>query len=126
MSTDSPRVVGFCCNYTVAASSGAFKEAGLLPENVHIKRLPCTGRLEVSAVLDAFTEGADAVFVAGCPLDGCHNLTGSKQAGKRVGHVKVILKELDMDPRRVEMFFVPRGEAGPVVDAAREMARRAG
>lgn len=124
MSDNGLRIVGFCCNYTLSASEEAIKEAGFLPDGVKIERLPCTGRLELTAILDAFGAGVDAVFVAGCPVDGCHNLGGSRAAAKRVKKAKEILKELDMDPDRIEMFFVPRGESGPVVDAAREMVGR--
>ncbi|MGQ9498846.1 MAG: hydrogenase iron-sulfur subunit [Dissulfurimicrobium sp.] len=125
MSDNGPVIVGFCCNYTLSVSKEAIKEAGFLPDGVRIERLPCTGRLELTALLDAFGAGADAVFVAGCPEDGCHNISGSRMAAKRVKKAREILKELDMDPGLVEMFFVPRGESGPVVDAAREMVRRA-
>jgi coenzyme F420-reducing hydrogenase delta subunit len=124
MSDNGPVIVGFCCNYTLSASEEAMKEAGFLPEGVRIERLPCTGRLELTALLDAFVKGADAVFVAGCPEGGCHNISGSRMAAKRVKKAREILKELDMDPGLVEMFFVSRGESGPVVDAAREMVSR--
>ena len=124
MSDNGPVIVGFCCNYTLSASEEAMKDAGFLPDGVRMERLPCTGRLELAALLDAFGAGADAVFVAGCPEGGCHNISGSRMAAKRVRKAREILKELDMDPDLVEMFFVPRGESGPVADAAREMARR--
>ncbi len=115
------QIVGFCCNYTANVESEVLKEAGLLPEQVEIRRLPCTGKLEVNAVLDAFINGASGVFVAGCKIEECHNLSGSQRASKRVGYVKELLKELDIDPARVEMVFVPRGEAEPILEAARNM-----
>ncbi|MGB9712712.1 MAG: hydrogenase iron-sulfur subunit [Dissulfurimicrobium sp.] len=124
MSDSNPKIVGFCCNYTISVSAEAIKETGLLPDGVQIERVPCTGRLELTSILDAFSAGADAVFVAGCPVDGCHNLNGSRMAAKRVKKAGEILKELDMNPELVGMFFVPRGESGPVVDAAREMIGR--
>ncbi|MEF3169479.1 MAG: hydrogenase iron-sulfur subunit [Deltaproteobacteria bacterium] len=117
-------IVGICCNYAGRVSEEALREAGLLPEGVRIERLPCTGRLEVTTLLDAFEAGAEAVFVAGCEEGTCHNLSGSHRAQKKVGAAKGILGELDMDPGLVEMFFVPRGETGPIVAAAREMASR--
>lgn len=116
--------MGFCCNYTAGVSIDTIKNAGLIPENVYIQKLPCTGLIEISELLDAFEQGAEAVFVAGCPEDECHNLSGSRRAGKRVAYVKKLLKELDIDPSRVEMFFVPCGQTEPIVDAAREMKAR--
>ncbi|MFO8240958.1 MAG: hydrogenase iron-sulfur subunit, partial [Dissulfuribacterales bacterium] len=111
------KIVVFCCNYTTSVSTDTLREAGLIPENLDVKKLPCTGRIEVSALLDAFEQGAEAVFVAGCRSDECHNLSGSRRAEKRVGYTKRLLAELDIDPDRVEMFFVHRGETQPIVDA---------
>ncbi len=119
------RIKAICCNYTLSVEPDALKSAGLVPEDVEFERLPCTGRLEVPELLDAFTQGAAAVFVVGCELDKCHNLSGSRRASKRVAQAKKILEELDMDPGLVEMFFAGRGETEPVVEAARLMAARA-
>lgn len=120
----SHRIIGFCCNYTLSVDEDTLKTEGLVPEGLEIKRLPCTGRVEVAELLDAFEQGADAVFVAGCDMDKCHNLSGSKRAAKRVGYAKQLVSELDMDPGLVEMFFAGRGESEPVVNAVRTMAER--
>jgi F420-non-reducing hydrogenase iron-sulfur subunit len=121
----SAKIKGFCCNYTASVGVDALKEAGLVPEDFEMERLPCSGRLDVPQLLEAFEQGADAVFVAGCMIDECHNLSGSRRASKRVGQAKKIIQELGIDQGLVEMFFVGRGETGPVVDAVREMASRA-
>ena len=119
------RIKGFCCNYTLSVEPEALKSEGLIPEDAVIERLPCTGRLEVSQLLDSFTEGCGAVFVVGCQLDKCHNISGSRRASRRVVQAKKILDELDMDPSLIEMFFADRGETEPVVEAAGLMAARA-
>jgi len=119
------KIKGFCCNYTLSVDVEALKREGLVPEELEIERLPCTGRLEVPELLDAFTEGAEAVFVVGCQVDKCHNLSGSYRASKRVKYAKQILAELDMNPDCIEMFFAGRGETEPVVEAARIMASKA-
>jgi F420-non-reducing hydrogenase iron-sulfur subunit len=118
------RIVAFCCNYTVSVATDTLREAGLFPDSLDLKKLPCTGRIEVPALLDAFEQGAEAVFVAGCRADECHNLSGSRRAEKRVGYAKMLLKELDIDPDRIEMFFVHCGETEPIVEAVREMTAR--
>ncbi len=124
MSNKRDRIVAFCCNYTAGVSQDALEGAGLLPAGVEMERVPCTGRLEIETILKAFEEGADAVFVAGCKIDECHNNAGSLRASKRVKYVKKILEEMDLEPGRVEMFFVGRGETEPVVEAARTMDQR--
>lgn len=118
------KIKGFCCNYTMSVDIDALKEEGLVPQGLEICRLPCTGRLEVPDILDAFTDGAEAVFVVGCQVDKCHNLSGSYRASKRVKYAKKILEELDISPELVEMFFADRGQSEPIVEAARIMASK--
>lgn len=118
------KIAAFCCNYTASVATDTLREAGLITESLDIKKLPCTGLIEVHALLDAFEQGAEAVFVAGCRADECHNLSGSRRAEKRVGYAKKLLKELDIDPGRIEMFFVHCGETQPILEAVREMATR--
>ena len=71
--------------------------------------MPCTGKIQVSTLLLAFEEGADAVYIVGCPIDGCHNVKGSQRAAKRVLAVKKALKELGTEAERIEMFHLERG-----------------
>ncbi|NIA08221.1 MAG: hydrogenase iron-sulfur subunit [Nitrospiraceae bacterium] len=118
------KIVGFCCNYTATVLPETLRESGLIPEDLEIRKLACTGRIEIPALLDAFTDGAEAVFVAGCQPNECHNLSGSRRAEKRVKYTKEILKELDIDPNRLEMFFVNRAETEPIIEAVREMMGR--
>jgi F420-non-reducing hydrogenase iron-sulfur subunit len=58
------RIVAFCCNYTASVATDTLREAGLIPESLDVKKLPCTGRVEVPALLAAFEQGADAVLIS--------------------------------------------------------------
>ncbi len=118
------KIVAFCCNYVTSVPVEALQEAGLVPEGMEIRRLPCTGKLEVDQLINAFAQGADAVFVAGCKIDKCHNNSGSHRAAKRVKYARKILEELSITPDLLEMIFVERGETGPVVEMAQVMRER--
>lgn len=120
----SNNIIAFCCNYTLSASEQALKQGGLMPEGVTIRPLPCTGRLEIKDMLDAFVSGAKGVVVVGCEKDACHNLKGSVRAEKRVKHVKGILKELGMSADLIEMYFAPRKGSEPLIKAVEEMSQR--
>ena len=60
------RVLAFACHYCAFAAADL---AGIMrlsySTDVRIIRLPCTGRLDHSYVLQAFERGIDGVFVAG-------------------------------------------------------------
>jgi len=122
-----PDIRLFSCHYTSQQSCAhegkELQELGF-PENVRLTRVPCTGKLEVATLLKAFEDGADGVYVVGCPTDGCHNVEGSQRAAKRVAAVRDALQELDVEPERVNMYHLPRGLHPEFIDAANEMNQR--
>lgn len=125
--TFTPDIQAFCCHYTsqqtIAEGKEGLKQDGL-PENVTFNRVVCTGKLQVSTLLKAFEEGADGVYVVGCPADQCHNVKGSQRAAKRVDAIKKALAELAVEPERIEMFHLERGFHPEFVEAARFMHKR--
>jgi F420-non-reducing hydrogenase iron-sulfur subunit len=94
------------------------------PSNIKVIQVPCTGRVDIIHLLTAIEDGADGVYVAGCLEGECHFLTGNLKARKRVNHVKKILKEIGVEPERVEMFNLSAGEGPRFAEIAREMNER--
>jgi coenzyme F420-reducing hydrogenase delta subunit len=125
--TYTPDIQAFCCHYTsqqtVAEGREGLREDGM-PANVTLNRLVCTGKLQVSTLLKAFEEGADGVYVVGCPADQCHNVKGSQRAAKRVNAIKKALAELAVEPERIEMFHLERGFHPEFIEAAQVMNKR--
>ncbi len=123
----TPDIRLFSCHYTSQQSCAhegrELQELGF-PENIRLSRVNCTGKLEVVTLLKAFEDGADGVYVVGCPTDSCHNLQGSQRAGKRVETVRQALGELGVEPDRIRMYHLPRGLHPEFIDAAREMNQR--
>ncbi len=120
----TPDIRLFSCHYTSQQSctheGKELQELGF-PENIQLTRLPCTGKLEVATILKAFEDGADGVYVVGCPVDGCHNVQGSQRAAKRVAAVREMLQELEVEPERVRMYHLNRGLHPEFIDAGIEM-----
>lgn len=121
-----PKIVAFCCHYcayTAADLAGASRMQ--YPPNVRIVRLPCSGRIDVPAILEAFADGADAVYVAGC-LDGdCHFIHGNTYAKRRVAEAKRRLAEVGLPPERLEMFQLSAAMGERFAEIARKMTARA-
>ena len=64
-----PKIVAFLCNwctYTGADLAGTSRIQ--YPPNVRIIRLMCSGRVDLSFILRAFSNGMDGVLVGGCRL----------------------------------------------------------
>lgn len=123
----TPNIQAFCCHYTsqqsLAEGAEALKADGM-PENITINRLVCGGKLQEITLLKAFEDGADAVFVVGCPIGECHNKKGSERAAKRIVAVKKSLQELGLGEQRAEMFHSDRGFHLNFVEVSQLMNKR--
>ena len=82
--------------------------------------LPCSGKLEVSFLLKALENGADAVAILGCPEGECHYLVGSTRAKNRVRYARRILGDIGLEEERVRRFVLaeptPSGEMGSLTE----------
>jgi len=117
-----PRIVAFCCHYcSYAAADLAGSMRLQYPANIKIIKIPCTGKIDVMYLLDAFEEGADGVIVAGCEEGSCHFITGNIRAKKKVKHTKKLLEEIGIEGERLEMFNLSAAMGQKFADITREM-----
>lgn len=120
-----PEIIVFACHYCAYAAADLAGSMRLqYPPNVRMIKLPCTGKLEVIHVLKAFEAGADGVYAAGCLEGECHYLKGNLWARKRLGHVKTLLEEVGIDPKRVEMFNMSSAMGARFAETARGFTER--
>ena len=64
--TDQNQIIAYCCKH--CAYAAADLAGGLRMQyspSGKIVELPCTGRIDVLTILEAFEQGADGVMVAG-------------------------------------------------------------
>ena len=125
METFEPIVIAFCCHYcayTAADLAGTMRLQ--YPSNVRIIRLPCTGKVDVRHLLEAFEKGADGVYVAGCIKKDCHFLKGNFRAKKRVTWAKKILEEAGIGGDRLEMYNMSAAIGPRFAEVAREMTEK--
>jgi coenzyme F420-reducing hydrogenase delta subunit len=121
-----PKVVAFCCTYCAYTAGDLAGSMRLeYASNVRVVQILCSGKIDAVLLLNAFEEGADAVYVAGCNLGDCHFLEGNLRAIRTVAHAKHLLAEVGLEPERVEFFHIP-ASAGPLfAQRANEMTARA-
>jgi coenzyme F420-reducing hydrogenase delta subunit len=105
-----PVIVAFCCHYcayTAADMAGSMRRS--YPPNVHILRVPCSGKVDAIHIMKAFQKGADGVYVAGCLEGDCHFKDGNLKAARRVAYVKRLLDEIGIGGDRLEMMTMSAG-----------------
>ena len=108
-----PRILGFLCNwccYTAADSAGVARYQ--YPPNIRVIRVMCSGRVDPVFIFEAFSCGADGVFVGGCHLGECHYQIGNYDAMLTVALTKKIMTRIGISPERFLLEWASAAE-GP-------------
>jgi coenzyme F420-reducing hydrogenase delta subunit len=120
-----PQLTAFTCIYCGSMAADA---AGSLrvtyPSNIKLFRFPCTGKVDVEYILKAFEEGADGVYIVACPVGNCHHIHGNVRATKRMYYVREKLKELGLEPERLDIYYMSGSQAHAFAHAAEQMTER--
>lgn len=125
-----PKIVAFLCNwcsYVAADAAGVAR----LPQkpNVRVIRVFCSGMVDPSYVLKAFSSGADGVLIAGCHPGDCHYISGNIKAMRRAPLLESLLKDLGVEDGRFRLEWIAASE-GPryasVIDEMIEKIRTLG
>jgi len=122
---NEPLILALCCHYCAYAAADLAGSMRLqYPANVRVLRFPCTGKIEPNDILNAFERGIDGVIVAGCLQGGCHFLEGNLRARRRVERVQGLMREIGIEPERLEMYNLSSAEGGRFAEIVTEMADR--
>jgi F420-non-reducing hydrogenase iron-sulfur subunit len=122
MNNFEPLIAVFSCHYcSYAAADLAGSSRIQYPPNIRVIKVPCTGRVSSNHILRALECGADGVYVAGCLEGTCHFISGNFKAKQRVQHAKNLLSQINMEPERVQMYFMSAAEGARFANVAKEM-----
>jgi F420-non-reducing hydrogenase iron-sulfur subunit len=119
-----PEIIAFCCNYCAyAAADLAGSKRMQYPPNVRIIHTPCTGKIEMEHILEAFMKGIDGILVAGCLEGGCHFLEGNLRARRRTDRIREMLDEIGVGGERLKMVNLSAAMAPTFVECVEEMVK---
>jgi F420-non-reducing hydrogenase iron-sulfur subunit len=107
-----PRIVGFLCNWCCYGGADLCGVSRFqYPPHLRVIRLMCSGRVDLSFILRAFSNGADGVFIGGCHLNDCHYNTEGNYDALNVMHLcKKVLEHIGVNPGRLRLEWVSAGE----------------
>ena len=115
------QIIGFACSYcTFKASEMAGSLRMKYPDGVKLVQVPCSSRVDPAFIIKAITEGADAVFVAGCHPGDCHFIKGNYFTRRKVAALKEMFDAFSMKDR-LRLFWVSAAEARRFVDKVTTM-----
>jgi F420-non-reducing hydrogenase iron-sulfur subunit len=122
MNDFEPKILAFLCNWCsyVAADAAGVSRLQQLP-NVRIIRVFCSGMVDPSYVVKAFSLGADGVLIAGCHPGDCHYISGNIKALRRSFLLKKLLVELGQEEGRFRLEWIAASEPQRYVKVINQM-----
>lgn len=117
-----PEVVVLACQQALPETGplvedleGAGLRARAVPE-------PCSSKIEAFHLLRLLAVEADCVWVLACPEDACLLREGSRRLGKRLEHAREYLREIGLEPERLNLTRLSPGEPVDLTRLASDMA----
>ena len=121
--TFEPKIVGFLCNWCSYTASDLAGTARMkYAPNVRIIRVMCSGRVDPSFLLKAFSLGADAVMIAGCHPGDCHYQNQNYKTMRRYAMLRHTLLQFGIEPERVKLVWASAAEGRRLADAIDELS----
>ncbi len=103
------KVILFMCNWGPHAAFQTLQdEKREIPDEVHMVRIPCTGRIDRALLLSGFAMGADGVALIGCEPGSCRYGSGTATAQRNTQDMGEILELIGISDERLRFAsFLP-------------------
>jgi F420-non-reducing hydrogenase iron-sulfur subunit len=106
-----PKIIGFLCNWCSYQGADLAGTSRLqYPPNLIPIRVMCSGRVDPSFILRAFSRGADGVLIFGCHLGDCHYEEGNYKALRRYKLLTKLLEQFGIEKERLRLEWVSAAE----------------
>ncbi len=102
--SSSPRIIAFCCSRSAfRAKKLALCMGHMLPVNLKVVEVPCSGFISKEYILSAFQNSAEGVLVLTCHAGNCHSEDGNIFVRHRVEQLKETFSQMNFDKERLEI-----------------------
>ncbi len=120
-----PKIIAFLCNWcSYRAADLAGTSRIQYHPNIRMIRVMCSGRVDPTFVLKAFSLGADGVMIAGCHPGECHYLEQNYKAMRRFYMLRHTLRALGVEDDRVRLQWASAAEGVQLARAINEMVEK--
>ncbi len=117
-----PKIVGFFCNWCSYRAADLAGSARITHSpNVRAIRVMCSGRVDPTFVMKAFSLGADGVMIAGCHPGECHYIEQNYKAMRRYHLLRHTLRPMGIEDQRVQLVWASAAEGQRLADAIDKM-----
>lgn len=101
-----PKIILFQCQWCLYSAEDQTWVDTQLPVNIHLVKVPCTGRINTLYVLNAVQGGADGVMISGCLPEQCHFKEGNLGARRQLDQFADFLDHIGYERNRVRFTWL--------------------
>ena len=114
MSTTPMKIALFQCRWCLYSPEDQAWVDNDLPENIHLVKVPCTGRIDPLFILNAVQGGADGVMISGCLPEKCHFKEGNLAARMQLVEFSQFLDYIGYEKDRVRFVWLDLQDRGRI------------
>ncbi|HOC22953.1 MAG TPA: hydrogenase iron-sulfur subunit [Anaerolineaceae bacterium] len=114
MSTTPMKIALFQCRWCLYSPEDQAWVDNDLPENIHLVKVPCTGRIDPLFILNAVQGGADGVMISGCLPEKCHFKEGNLAARRQLAEFSQFLDYIGYAQDRVRFVWLDLQDRGRI------------
>ena len=114
MSAPPIKIALFQCRWCLYSPEDQAWVDNDLPENIHLVKVPCTGRIDPLFILNAVQGGADGVMISGCLPEKCHFKEGNLAARRQLAEFGSFLDYIGYEQARVRFVWLDLQDRGRI------------
>jgi len=114
MSETSIKIALFQCRWCLYSPEDQAWVDNDLPKNIHLVKVPCTGRIDPLFILNAVQGGADGVMINGCLPEKCHFKEGNLAARRQLAEFGSFLDYIGYEQARVRFVWLDLQDRGRI------------
>lgn len=120
-----PKIMCFLCKWCTYAGADLAGTSRMeyAPNGVNM-RVMCSSRVDPQHILYAFKQGADGVLIGGCHPGDCHYVEGNYKTLRRITLLKIMIKDLGIDPDRLRLEWISAAEGQKFVKVMNEFTQQ--
>jgi len=99
----APDVILYVCGNCIPAGGRLPRQWEQGGASVLVREVPCSGKMDGQYLLHALEGGACGICVIACPKGECQLSQGNYRAEVRVGMLRRLLREIGLEPERIEL-----------------------
>jgi len=114
MSAPPIKIALFQCRWCLYSPEDQAWVDNDLPENIHLVKVPCTGRIDPLFILNAVQGGVDGVMISGCLPEKCHFKEGNLAARRQLAEFGSFLDYIGYEQARVRFVWLDLQDRGRI------------